>query len=229
MIPGSPERDCDPAKEREELKAFADEAFNSVTALEIEYGILRESPEQRQRCFFYFRDPLPYDSMPAELAEQYSDAHATDSDAPARADALKALKRRLEDDPELEPRIRHYPAGWDPSQGRVNDLEAWGEQVFQDIWGVSVTNAPGRGKSALFVHLHKRLIPCTTLTLPLHYPYTTLTLPLHYPRTTILMAFIVVNLKRSSAGSFLFCSLCGVALSRDESASRGGTANAKTA
>src|SRR5439155_26494131 len=37
---------------------------HSVTALEIEYGILKEFPEQRHRCFFYFREPLPYDQMP---------------------------------------------------------------------------------------------------------------------------------------------------------------------
>ena len=29
----------------------------SVTALEIEFGILQQSPEQRRRSFFYFRDP----------------------------------------------------------------------------------------------------------------------------------------------------------------------------
>jgi len=107
----------------------------SVTALEIEYGILKESPEQRRRCFSYLRDPLPYDRMPAELAQRYSDAHGTDPGAPARAAALEALKARLDRDPELGSRVRHYRAGWDQTGQRVTGLEAWGEQVFQDLWG----------------------------------------------------------------------------------------------
>src|SRR5439155_17188291 len=107
---------------------------HSVTTLEIEYGILKESPEQRHRCCFYFREPLPYDHMP-ELAARYSDALATDPGAPARARALSALKERLEQDAELRPRIRRYSASWDRAAQRVAGLEAWGEQVFQDIWG----------------------------------------------------------------------------------------------
>ncbi|MBM3791808.1 MAG: DUF4062 domain-containing protein, partial [Acidobacteria bacterium] len=107
----------------------------SVTALEIEYGILRESADQRRRCFFYFREPLPYERMPPELAARYSDAHATDPGAAARVAALEALKTRLARDPEFGPRLRHYQAGWDPSVGKVVGLEAWGEQVFQDLWG----------------------------------------------------------------------------------------------
>ena len=39
----------------------------SVTALEIEYG-LREPGH----CFYYFRAPLPYDSMAIELVDQIS-------------------------------------------------------------------------------------------------------------------------------------------------------------
>jgi hypothetical protein len=35
----------------------------SVTALEIEFGILKEDPTQRQRSLFFFRKPLPYDAM----------------------------------------------------------------------------------------------------------------------------------------------------------------------
>ena len=36
----------------------------NVTALEIEFGILKERPEQRRRSFFYFRYSLPYSRMP---------------------------------------------------------------------------------------------------------------------------------------------------------------------
>jgi hypothetical protein len=35
----------------------------SVTALEIEYGLLKKDPHFRTNCLFLFRDPLPYDRM----------------------------------------------------------------------------------------------------------------------------------------------------------------------
>jgi len=44
----------------EEAGFQADLTGKSVTALEIEFGILKESPDQQRRSFFYFRDPLPY-------------------------------------------------------------------------------------------------------------------------------------------------------------------------
>jgi tetratricopeptide (TPR) repeat protein len=107
----------------------------SVTALEIEFGIFRRSPEQRRRCFFYFRDPLPYDQMPPEQAAVYSDAHAPDPEASARKAALDKLKLRIETDSELKTRVRHYQADWDPQANCVTDLEAWGRQVLADLWG----------------------------------------------------------------------------------------------
>ena len=45
----------------------------SVTALEIEFGILEKHPEQRRRSLFYFRDPLPYDRMPEDLRAVYAE------------------------------------------------------------------------------------------------------------------------------------------------------------
>jgi len=89
-----------PSKER--MQAAAREAGfglevagQSVTALEIQFGILkagndpqrRDDEDQRRRCFFYFREPLPYDDMGAQAAV-YDDAHATDPEAPARAISL---------------------------------------------------------------------------------------------------------------------------------------------
>jgi tetratricopeptide (TPR) repeat protein len=126
----------------ERLEAAAREAGfaaggtgRSVTALEIEFGILRKHPEQRRRCFFYFRDPLPYGQMPPGKAAEYSDEHATDAEAPGRRAALDALKLRIETDPELGPRVRHYQGGWDPQASRVTGLETWGRQVLADLWG----------------------------------------------------------------------------------------------
>ena len=127
---------------QERIEAAAREAgfaggvtVKSVTALEIEYGILRRHPEQRRRCFFYFRDQLPYGQMPPQTAAEYSDAHAPDPEAPARKAALDALRTRIETDPELKMRMRHYQAGWDAQENRVTGLEAWGRQVLSDLWG----------------------------------------------------------------------------------------------
>ena len=49
----------------EEAGFETDVRGKSVTALEIEFGVLG-NPDQQQRCFYYFREPLPYDEMPAE-------------------------------------------------------------------------------------------------------------------------------------------------------------------
>jgi hypothetical protein len=67
------------------MKAAAQEAGfatdltgKSVTALEVEFGILLKYPQQRRRCLFFFRDPLPYDQMPPEIAARFSDPYAPD-------------------------------------------------------------------------------------------------------------------------------------------------------
>jgi hypothetical protein len=46
----------------------ADLTGRSVTALEIEFGILKEDPTQKRRSLFFFRRPLPYGEMPNEVA-----------------------------------------------------------------------------------------------------------------------------------------------------------------
>lgn len=105
----------------------------SVTALEIEFGILQRSPEQRRRSFFYFREPLPYDQMPPDTAALFSDLHSTDPLTRDRHARLAALKQLLTDDPELASRVHHYHADWDTSKCEVTGLEAWGEVVYQHL------------------------------------------------------------------------------------------------
>ena len=105
----------------------------SVTALEIEYGVL-DSADQKRRSLFYFRDPLPYDQMPAETAALYSDAHNPAAGADAAAQRLRALKDRIRRDPSLEGRVHQYQAQWDAQQQRVTGLEQWGQQVLEDLW-----------------------------------------------------------------------------------------------
>jgi tetratricopeptide (TPR) repeat protein len=108
----------------------------SVTALEIEFGVLKEHPDQRQRCFLYFRKPLPYDRMPLEVAQQYSDALSSDPGVRGGHRQLQALKEHILADPELGPSVHAYDATWDPSTGRVTGLQEWGEMVFQHLRAV---------------------------------------------------------------------------------------------
>jgi hypothetical protein len=95
------------------MRAAADEAGfdrdvagRSVTALEIEYGIL-DSPMQKKLSRFCFRDPLPYDAMGAAAAD-YNDLY---SGEPGAADA----HRRLE---ALKARIRRAICNGSPNSGR---------------------------------------------------------------------------------------------------------------
>jgi tetratricopeptide (TPR) repeat protein len=109
-----------------------DVAGKSVTELEILFGVL-DSPEQRRRSWFYLREPLPYDEMPRELAARYSERHNFDKDAAAKASLLDELKRRIEK--ELPGRTHRYRADWDAEKRIVTGLQAWGNQVRDDLWG----------------------------------------------------------------------------------------------
>jgi tetratricopeptide (TPR) repeat protein len=109
----------------------ADVAGRSVTDLEIDFGVFGD-PEQQQRSFFYFREPLPYPQMPASVAARYSDAHCFDAAAPDRVHRLALLKYRI--DRALPARVRRYSAQWDRDRQRVIGLEAWGQMVLEDIW-----------------------------------------------------------------------------------------------
>ena len=103
----------------------------SITALEIEYGVLKAA-DQRRRSHFYFRDPLPYEQMDAETAAQFSDAHAPDPEGPARHVRLQALKADIER--KMPDRVHRYMAGWDAGRNAVTGLEVFGRMVLEDLW-----------------------------------------------------------------------------------------------
>lgn len=107
----------------------------SVTALEIEYGLVRQDSAERRRCLIYLREGLPYAEMPEALRGQYSDEYSSDPQVRDRHRRLEALKQSLAADPELGPRVHHYRLEWDAGQQRVAGLEAWGERVFEDLVG----------------------------------------------------------------------------------------------
>jgi tetratricopeptide (TPR) repeat protein len=101
---------------------------HSITALELEYGALRE-PSRARRSFFYFRESLPYRDMPAEVAASYTDEHARPEDF----SRLRRLKERLER--EFPDRVRRYCPGWDSSRYHVVGLDEFGKAVLDDLWG----------------------------------------------------------------------------------------------
>jgi hypothetical protein len=107
----------------------ADIVGRSVTDLEIRFGVLAD-PAQQPRSFFYFREPLPYEDMPREVAALYSEASGSGGDT--AASRLAALKEEIART--LSDRVRHYSVGWDPARQRVTGLEAWGQKVLEDIW-----------------------------------------------------------------------------------------------
>ena len=109
-------------------------AGRSVTALEIEYATLRKNLTDPYRCFFYFRDPLPYVEMPPDLAAQYSDAHSPDETVRSHAALLDDIKRRIEADPDLGRRVRRYSVKWNAAAGRVEGLNDLGAMVLHDLW-----------------------------------------------------------------------------------------------
>lgn len=103
----------------------------SVTELEIRVGAL-DATDGPTRVWCYLREPLPYDRMTPAVARQYSDAYDDSPGAYERRQRLSALKRRIE--AEAGARARRYEAGWDARRRRVVDLEAWGDQVLEDLW-----------------------------------------------------------------------------------------------
>ncbi len=117
----------------QEVGFQADLRGKSITALEIEFGVLG-SADQKRRTHIYLRNPLPYNTMDPATAADYSDKH---NPAPGAAEAWErqdALKTRLKGDASLAGRVHEYDATWDAKTGRVSRLDAWGLQVVEHVW-----------------------------------------------------------------------------------------------
>ena len=118
----------------QEIGFETDVRNKSVTALEIEFGVLKQSEGQRSRSFFYFRDPLPYDRMSPEMVAYYSDTHSPDPATHAGHRQLQSLKNQIFQASSLAPRVHRYQAEWDERAQRVTGLEAFGDMVFEHLW-----------------------------------------------------------------------------------------------
>jgi tetratricopeptide (TPR) repeat protein len=109
----------------QEFQIEGELAGRSVTDLEIEFGVLADT-DQGRRCFFFFRDPLPWTRM-GPAAALYSDEAAGDAEAAAK---LTALKARIEE--AFPGRVRSYAATWDGA--RLGGLEALRALAVETIW-----------------------------------------------------------------------------------------------
>jgi len=101
----------------------------SVTALEITFGVLAD-PEQARRSRFYFRKPLPYAEMERRKAAQYCDLYGENGKENFRR--LQDLKEKIRRS--VPHRVRDYEAVWDADKQEVSGLEEWGRQVLEDLW-----------------------------------------------------------------------------------------------
>jgi tetratricopeptide (TPR) repeat protein len=132
-----------PARERMdavvEERGFAiDTAGKSVTALEIEFGVLK-NPSQSPRSFFYLREPLPYDRMDAKTRGLFSDELATDEGHEDRWRRLGRLKDEIRK--QLGSQCRTYRATWDEKTNKVTGLAELGELVAHDLLDALIAEA----------------------------------------------------------------------------------------
>ncbi len=110
----------------------------SVTALEIEFGVLA-SKEQLSRSVFYLRGTLPYETFSTVRAAMYCDAYnpaLSETDKQERKAALENLKtsiRKHFEGKNLSQQVKDYKVSWDETRERVTGLESWGEIVYEDI------------------------------------------------------------------------------------------------
>jgi len=110
----------------------------SVTALEMEFGVLA-STEQLTRSVFYLRERLPYDDFTNEKAAQYCDDFDPKLSAIEKRErntgliALKeAIRTHYSHSNQLS-KVKPYKVSWDKEKQQVTGLESWGEQVLTDI------------------------------------------------------------------------------------------------
>jgi tetratricopeptide (TPR) repeat protein len=115
----------------------------SVTALEIEFGVLA-SREQLNRSVFYFREPFDYSTLTPEKAAMFSDEYnpeLTEEQIKERTSSLEKLKadiighfekQGLKGE-ELEKKVKNYSCKWDAKEQKVKGLQNWGNAVYEDI------------------------------------------------------------------------------------------------
>jgi hypothetical protein len=97
----------------------------SITADEIQYGVLGRDAEKRGHAFFYFRDEGSTVRMEEETPGEFREPEGSGSAA-----KLAVLKQSITD---AGLPVCIYPAQWDPAQKRLTKLETFGNQVHGDL------------------------------------------------------------------------------------------------
>jgi telomerase protein component 1 len=134
------------------------ETGQSITELEILFGVLLLDPRMRERSFFYFRDPRFSNAAPVDrrkdVRHQFQEFPTQEEvqrlgykqarrEAAVRRLKLRRLKQRIRAGSELGyPVVENYQGRWDPeafdrptkTYGRLVDLNAFGRQLRDQLW-----------------------------------------------------------------------------------------------
>ena len=111
----------------------------SITALEVVHGVLR-NPDLAPRSFFYFRDP----QFISQMAENNRANFAAENPEAARKLAALKDKIRISGRPIME----NYPSRWDDREGRLVDLDIFGQRVLEDLWAAICAQYPEEAPEA---------------------------------------------------------------------------------
>ena len=98
---------------------------NSITADEIHYAVIAESNEINPHAFFYFRDPSSTRQMREDHQGQYQEISGSYNER-----KIKQLKTSVRD-AGYRPFV--YKPRWDKKRNRFENLEQFGDQVYDDL------------------------------------------------------------------------------------------------
>jgi len=126
-----------PPKERlkivEKEKGFISEIEDkSVTALEIEYGVLANN-RQLDRSFFFFREPLPLDKISVDEKAKYADVFLKDMDKDFAEKRLANFKNLIEEKVGKD-KVFTYKTQWDTENNKVTGLDEFKQKVLDCLW-----------------------------------------------------------------------------------------------
>jgi tetratricopeptide (TPR) repeat protein len=120
------------------LKAEKEKGFRSeindksVTALEIEYGVLADR-EQLKRSFFFFRESLPFNKIPDDIKAKYADIHIDGIDKDYAEKRLENFKKIIEYKVGKD-KVFTYKVDWDAENNKVIGLDDFKQKVLDLLW-----------------------------------------------------------------------------------------------
>ena len=113
-------------------KSFEVIDAESVTALEIEYALLNDR-DLMTHCFFYFRNPLPYEEMDEGSKRLFNDEYVQPGSPETlhKVNKLKELKEAIT--AKYPNKTRNYSAVWDESEKRITGFGNLAELILDDL------------------------------------------------------------------------------------------------